>query len=108
MRVARAEDPVEQLGDRVGDGRCKGAALKGPAPHGRVGWGPGGWGRECEGLTEEVHHAEDDGGAGRADGEAVADAGGLGDDSGGGISRAGRGRGVVVLTLWARGDDMLC
>ena len=28
MGVVRAEDPVEQLGDRVGDGRCARAALE--------------------------------------------------------------------------------
>lgn len=41
VRVARAEDPVEQLGDRVGDGRCVCAALEGPTPRGRAKWGPG-------------------------------------------------------------------
>ena len=74
--VVRAEDPVEQLGDRVGDGRCARAALEARARACAEGC-------EWERLTEEVHHAEDDGGAGRADGETIADASGLGDDSGG-------------------------
>lgn len=36
VRVVRAEDPVEQFGDWIGDGRCAGEGLLG-APVGRRG-----------------------------------------------------------------------